>query len=98
VTAQYTPPITDQQLTSLVRSYVSDPGAAVSSWHWKPVSLSHINPSTGGLHRVSGDAIVKGESRPWSLVVKLLQLTPGTVADPLDPKRLGVGLAVTQPR
>lgn len=50
--------------------------ATVSAWQIKPIAHPAINHVSVGVFRVSGLADADGESRPWSLILKIMQLPP----------------------
>ena len=83
MTEAFTPPVSDAALVALVRAYLGDGRLRVADWRWRPVDFTPVDPSTGGLYRVGGEArdTSPAPAAPvrWSLVVKVLQGSgPGT--------------------
>lgn len=72
----FTPPVADEVLTALLRNYLDDPTLAVAQWHWAPLGHQVINPSTGGLYRITA------EGSSYSLVLKTCQAHPLSPTDP----------------
>lgn len=77
MTDGFTPPISHAELTGLVRAYLGNKRLRLTDWRWQPVGFIPVNPSTGGLFRVSGvarDAAARDASPiPWSLVMKVIE-------------------------
>jgi hypothetical protein len=71
----FTPPVAHADLTSLVRTYLGNERVCITHCRWQPVGFEPVNPSTGGLYRVSGEARDASDASPvpWSLVVKSIQ-------------------------
>src|SRR6266542_4242750 len=73
----FTPPISDAELTGLVRAYLGNERLRVTNWRWQPLGFTPVDPSTGGLYRVAGEARdpspIPAAPVPWSLVMKVLQ-------------------------
>ncbi|MGH2352849.1 MAG: phosphotransferase family protein [Chloroflexota bacterium] len=71
---ELTPPISTAELANVVQTYLGNERVRVTDWRWQPVDFIPVNPSTGGLYRVSGEARSPYASPiPWSLVMKVIQ-------------------------
>jgi hypothetical protein len=60
-------------ITDLARSALREPAAEVEGWRTEPVGYEFGSPTTDGLFRISGDALVGASRRPWSLFVKQIR-------------------------
>jgi hypothetical protein len=76
------PPISDAEVARLVRTYFRNDRLTLTGVGWAPVAHTVVNATTGGLYRVSGEAAADGQTRPWSLVLKVVQATPTSPDDP----------------
>lgn len=63
-------PIRETELLPIVRGYLGDEALELSDVTWAPLGHQILNPTTGGLYRVSGTARAAGRTLPWSLVLK----------------------------
>ncbi len=61
-------------LTPIVRSILGSETAEVGSWDYRSLGHRSIWQNTGGLYRFSGTAHVDGTARPWSAVLKVVQV------------------------
>lgn len=78
---EFVPPISDAEIARVVRGYLGNDRLTVSGIRWAAVAHTVVNAATGGLYRVSGEAI--GDSQPmhWSLIAKAIVATPTSPDD-----------------
>ena len=60
------------EAAEVVRRLSHDPRAEVLAWEMTPISHIGIIDTTGGLHRVRGDARANGAVIEWTCVLKVV--------------------------
>ena len=65
--------MTSGTLTPIVRKLLKDEEATLINWSFKRLPGGDANPITAGIYRFSGQAIIKTDEIPWSLILKVVQ-------------------------
>ena len=79
------PPLGTAELEPPVRRALGEPDAHVGTWDAVPVAYDFLNPSSGGVFRVSGTATAGGRTREWRLVLKMTRSAEGVEGLPALP-------------
>jgi hypothetical protein len=69
-------------LTPLVQQVLGGVDAQIAEWRHQSV-VGGIEMASD-IYRFSGSALAAGETLPWSLILKVIQATPGNAQDPQD--------------
>lgn len=72
-------------LAGLAREVLGAPAAELAEWAIAPVSYRVINRVTAGLYSISGTANDRGDLRPWSIFLKIIQNTGADAASSFNP-------------
>jgi hypothetical protein len=69
------PTVDPDALTNKVRSALGLPSFRIDEWNCASLTGHVSNPATRGLYRLTGNGRQDAQSIPWSLILKILQLT-----------------------